>query len=54
MRFFGGLRRDEFDALSAIMAKLVGSSRAAVLQISAQDQQAVLSNRDKRISGGDG
>ena len=51
--FFGGLRRDEFDALSAIMEKLVGSSRAAVLQISTQDQQAVLSNRDKMISGGD-
>jgi DNA-binding MarR family transcriptional regulator len=52
--FFGGLRRDEFDALSAIMEKLVGSSRAAVLQISTQDQQAVLSKRDKRIAGGDG
>jgi DNA-binding MarR family transcriptional regulator len=52
--FFGKLQRDEFDALSAIMEKLVGSSRTAVLQISTQDQQAVLSNRDKRISGGDG
>ena len=51
--FFGGLRRDEFDALSAIMEKLVGSSRAAILQISTHDQHAVLSNRDKRISGGD-
>jgi DNA-binding MarR family transcriptional regulator len=51
--FFGVLRREEFDALSAIMKKLVGSSRAAILQISAQDQQAVLSNRDKRIYGGD-
>jgi DNA-binding MarR family transcriptional regulator len=51
--FFGVLRRKEFDALSAIMKKLVGSSRAAILQISAQDQQAVLSNRDKRIFGGD-
>ena len=51
--FFGVLRRKEFDALSAIMKKLVGSSRAAILQISAQDQQAVLSNRDKRIYGGD-
>ena len=51
--FFGVLRREEFDALSAIMKKLVGSSRAAILQISAQDQQAVLSNRDKRIFGGD-
>jgi MarR family transcriptional regulator, organic hydroperoxide resistance regulator len=50
--FFGGLRRDEFDALSAIMEKLVDSSRAAVLQISSQDQQMVLSNRDKRIAGG--
>ena len=51
--FFGVLRREEFDALSAIMKKLVGSSRAAILQISAQDQQAVLSNRDKGIFGGD-
>jgi DNA-binding MarR family transcriptional regulator len=51
--FFGVLRREEFDVLSAIMKKLVGSSRAAILQISAQDQQAVLSNRDKRIFGGD-
>ena len=51
--FFGGLRRDEFDALSAIMEKLVDSSRAAVLRISTQDQQAMLSNRDKRIAGGD-
>jgi DNA-binding MarR family transcriptional regulator len=51
--FFGVLRREEFDALSAIMKKLVGSSRAAILQITAQDQQAVLSNRDKRIFGDD-
>jgi DNA-binding MarR family transcriptional regulator len=52
--FFGGLRRDEFDALSAIIEKLVGSSRGAVFQISTQDQQAVLSKRNKRIAGGDG
>jgi DNA-binding MarR family transcriptional regulator len=52
--FFGTLRRDEFDALSAIMEKLVDSSRAAVLQISAQRQQVVLANRDKRIAVGDG
>jgi DNA-binding MarR family transcriptional regulator len=51
--FFGGLRREDFDALSAIMKKLVGSSRAAIIEISAQDQQAVLSKRDKGISGGD-
>jgi DNA-binding MarR family transcriptional regulator len=51
--FFGGLRRDEFDALSAIMGKLVDSSRAAVLQISAQGQQAILSNRDKGFAVGD-
>ena len=52
--FFGGLRRDEFDALSAIMEKLVDSSRAAVVQISTQDQQAFLSNRDKGIAVGNG
>jgi hypothetical protein len=51
--FFGGLQRDEFDALSAIMEKLVGSSRAAILQISTQDQRAILANRDKRIFDGD-
>jgi hypothetical protein len=39
--------------LSAIMDKLVGSSRAAIRQISTQDQQAVLSNRVERISGDD-
>jgi DNA-binding MarR family transcriptional regulator len=52
--FFGELRRDEFDALSAIMGKLVDSSRAAVVQISTQDQQAFLSNRDRGIAGGNG
>ena len=51
--FFGGLQRDEFDALSTIMEKLVGSSRAAILQISTQDQRAILANRDKRIFDGD-
>ena len=51
--FFGGLRRVEFAALSVMMKKLVGSSRTAILQISSQDQQAVLSNRDKGIFGGD-
>jgi DNA-binding MarR family transcriptional regulator len=51
--FFGGLQRAEFDALSAIMQKLVGSSRAAILQISTQDQRAILANRDKSIFDGD-
>jgi DNA-binding MarR family transcriptional regulator len=45
--FFGGLNRGEFEALTAIIDKLVGSSRAAILQISTQDQQTALSNRDK-------
>jgi DNA-binding MarR family transcriptional regulator len=49
--FFGGLQRIEFDALSAIMEKLVDSSRAAILRISAQNEQGILWNRDKRTSG---
>jgi hypothetical protein len=35
------------------MQKLVGSSRAAILQISTQDQRALLANRDKGIFDGD-
>jgi MarR family transcriptional regulator, organic hydroperoxide resistance regulator len=48
--FFGGLQKGEFDALSTIVEKLVESSRNAVIQISSQDQRALLSNRDKRMS----
>ena len=48
--FFGTLQRDEFEALSAIMEKLVDSSRDAIVQISSLDQKVFLSNRDKRIS----
>jgi DNA-binding MarR family transcriptional regulator len=51
--FFGGLHKDEFEALSRIMEKLVDSSRNAMIQISSEDKQALLSNRDKRISGSD-
>jgi len=45
--FFGGLERREFKALAASMAKLVDSSRAAIVQIVSQDQQVSLSKRDK-------
>ena len=48
--FFGGLQKDEFEALSAIMEKLVDSSRNAIIRISSRDQEALLSNRDKRVS----
>ena len=51
--FFGGLQKGEFEALSTIMEKLVDSSRNAMIQISSQEKEAVLSNRDKRISGTD-
>jgi len=48
--FFGGLRKQEFRALSSIMEKLIDSSRAAVVQITAQDRARALSNRDARPS----
>jgi DNA-binding MarR family transcriptional regulator len=51
--FFGGLEKGEFEALSAIMGKLVDSSREAIIQISSQDTEALLSNRDKRVSDSD-
>jgi len=50
--FFGALQREEFDALATIMGKLVDSSRAAIVQISAQDQQVWLSDRDRRSQPG--
>lgn len=45
--FFGQLERGEFNALSAIIAKLVDSSRDAIVQIASQDQQISLATRDK-------
>jgi DNA-binding MarR family transcriptional regulator len=51
--FFGGLQTREFEALSAILEKLVDSSRNAMIQISSQDEEALLSNRDKRIAHSD-
>ena len=51
--FFGGLQKGEFEALSAIMEKLVDSSRNAMIRISSRDKEALLSNRDKRVSGSD-
>jgi DNA-binding MarR family transcriptional regulator len=48
--FFGRMEGGEFEALSAIMGKLVDSSRDAIIQISSQDKEALLSNRDKRVS----
>jgi DNA-binding MarR family transcriptional regulator len=47
--FFGALQKGEFDALSAIMEKLVDSSRDAIVQIASQDQKALLSGRDKMV-----
>jgi hypothetical protein len=38
----------EFNALSAIMAKLVDSSRDAIVQIASQHQLASLSKRDEK------
>jgi len=48
--FFGGLQKAEFDALSAIMEKLVDFSRYAIVRISSEDQQTLLSIRDSRVS----
>jgi DNA-binding MarR family transcriptional regulator len=45
--FFGGLQKVEFEALSATIQKLVNSSRNAMIQISSQDEEALLSKRDK-------
>jgi len=46
--FFGGLQKSEFEALSAIMDKLVDFSRSAIVQISSADRRAILSSRDNR------
>ena len=46
--FFGGLQKSEFEALSAIMDKLVDFSRSAIVQISSADRRAMLSSRDNR------
>lgn len=46
---FGGLQKGEFEVLPTIMEKLVDSSRSAIVQISSQDQETVLSSRDKRV-----
>src|SRR5215831_9388262 len=46
--FFGRLETGEFNALSAIMAKLVDSSRDAIVQIASQHQLASLSKRDEK------
>jgi DNA-binding MarR family transcriptional regulator len=51
--FFGGLQKGEFEALAAIMEKLVDSSRHAMIQISSEDKDALLSLRDNRTSGSD-
>jgi MarR family transcriptional regulator, organic hydroperoxide resistance regulator len=51
--FFGGLHNGEFEALSAILERLVDSSRNAIVRISSQDHEIVLSNRDKRMSDPD-
>jgi DNA-binding MarR family transcriptional regulator len=45
--FFGQLERGAFNALSAIIAKLVDSSRDAIVRIASQDQQILLATRDK-------
>jgi DNA-binding MarR family transcriptional regulator len=47
--FFGGLPKGEFEVLSAIIQKLVDSSRSAIIHISSQDEAALLSKRDKRV-----
>jgi DNA-binding MarR family transcriptional regulator len=48
--FFGGLQKSEFEALAAIMRKLVDSSRQAIVQLSSEDQAASLSSRDEALS----
>jgi DNA-binding MarR family transcriptional regulator len=49
--FFGTLESSEFDALSAIMDKLVESSRNAVVRMSSENHEALLSTRDRRGAG---
>jgi len=44
--FFGRLERNEFSALSTIMAKLVSSSRDVIVQIASEGQQISLAKRD--------
>jgi DNA-binding MarR family transcriptional regulator len=51
--FFGELQEAEFETLSAIVERLVDSSRKAVIRISSQEQETALSNRDKKISDPD-
>jgi DNA-binding MarR family transcriptional regulator len=45
--FFGQLEKGEFNALSAIMAKLVDFSRDAIVEITSRDQEILLTKRDK-------
>jgi DNA-binding MarR family transcriptional regulator len=47
-RFFGTLDRTEFDALSTIIDKLVRSSRDAIVHVSSENHEALLSARDRR------
>jgi DNA-binding MarR family transcriptional regulator len=46
--FFGGLQKSEFEALAAIMDKLVDFSRSAIVQISSADRRAMPPSRDKK------
>ena len=48
--FFGTLRKSEFEALAAIMEKLVDSSRDAIVQLESRHQRTALSNRDKILN----
>ena len=49
--FFGRLRDGEFDTLAAIIEKLVESSRKAMIKVSSETEEALLSNRAMRGSG---
>jgi DNA-binding MarR family transcriptional regulator len=51
--FFGILQKDEFETLCEIIEKLVDSSRNAIVHISSQNEEALLSSRDQRMSAAD-
>jgi DNA-binding MarR family transcriptional regulator len=47
--FFGRLGKDEFDALTGLMEKLLDSSRDAMVHLNSQAQAQLLSSRDHRL-----
>src|SRR5262249_22798148 len=48
--FSGTRERGEFDALSAILDKLVQPTRTAIVRLSSERKEASLSSRDRRVA----